>query len=58
LYRRLGWPLQIAGPLREHWGEECYPCTMTVEAINDQMALKSAKSACYQQVFQLMHRLC
>jgi len=56
LYRRLGWPLEIAGPLRKHWGEECYPCVMTTEAVNNQMALKSAKSPSYQQVFQLMHR--
>jgi len=29
-YQRIGWPFEAAGPLREHWGEHCYPCRMTI----------------------------
>jgi hypothetical protein len=31
LYRRMGWPLRIVGPLRPHWGEECYPCLLNMD---------------------------
>lgn len=28
LYRRIGWPLEVVGDLRRHWGEDCYLCRM------------------------------
>jgi hypothetical protein len=31
IYRRIGWPFEVAGPLRLHWGEECYPCRAYVQ---------------------------
>ncbi len=30
-YAALGWPLQVMGKLRPHWGEECYPCRVVLE---------------------------
>ena len=56
LYRRLGWPLQIAGPLRKHWGEPCYPCSMTTSAIAQEITTRSLHSLRYRQILQLMHR--
>jgi hypothetical protein len=56
LYRRLGWPLQIAGPLRPHWGELCYPCWMTIEQIDEEMARKAVRSERYRRIHFLMHR--
>jgi len=56
LYRRLGWPLQVAGVLRQHWGEACYPCVMTTDAIGQEIARRAPKSPLYQHIFQLMNR--
>lgn len=56
LYRRLGWPLQVVGSLRKHWGEECYPGTMTTSAIGREIATRSLHSLRYRQILQLMHR--
>lgn len=28
IYRRFGWPFEIAGELREYWGDPLYPCRM------------------------------
>ena len=56
LYRRLGWPLKIAGPLRPHWGEDCYPCWMTIEEINAEMARRAERSQIYRTIYKLMHR--
>lgn len=39
VYRRLGWPLEVIGDRRRHWGEECVLCRLDVgraaEAITD-----------------------
>lgn len=56
LYRRLGWPLQIAGELRPHWGEECYPCRMTIEEAAARMQEKAQSSASYQALLQQAYR--
>ena len=32
-YQRLGWPLVIRGELREHWGEPCYLCSLSVRDV-------------------------
>jgi len=56
LYRRLGWPLQIAGPLRKHWDEPCYPCCMTLDAAKNEVASKAVKSTFYRQIIQFSHR--
>jgi len=56
LYHRLGWPLQVAGPLRKHWGEPCYPAAMTTSAIGQEIATRSLHSLRYRQILQLMHR--
>jgi hypothetical protein len=56
LYHRLGWPLQVAGALRCHWGEPCYPCVMTTDSIGQEIADRAAKSPLYQRIFQLMNR--
>ncbi|HVA91431.1 MAG TPA: hypothetical protein VNL71_16490 [Chloroflexota bacterium] len=42
LYRRIGWPLKVAGELREHWGELCYPCRLDVKELTDAMVGRMA----------------
>lgn len=56
LYQRLGWPLQIAGPLRFHWGEECYPCRMSVEEAALAIQEKATRSKIYQQILERAFR--
>jgi hypothetical protein len=56
LYRRLGWPLQIAGPLRLHWGEECYPCWMSAESVAQAVADKATRSPHYQHLLDQAYR--
>ena len=39
-YQRFGWPMVIQGELREHWGEPCYPCSVTVREVGGAIAEK------------------
>ena len=45
VYRRLGWPLEVVGELRRHWGEECCLCRMGVEAVSQALRQKALRSA-------------
>ncbi len=57
LYRRLGWPLEIVGELRPHWGEEnCYLCRMGVADVAGSMLMKAPHSAVYRGVVGMMSR--
>jgi len=56
LYRRLGWPLRIAGELRLHWGEACHPCTMTTEEVRQALETKARTSATYRRYLELADR--
>jgi len=56
LYRRLGWPLEVAGELRSHWGEECYPCRMTIEEAAARMQEKAQSSSSYHALLQQAYR--
>ena len=50
LYRKLGWPLEVMGPLRHHWGEECYPCMVDVQELEDLFIGKARQSSFYQEL--------
>jgi len=50
LYRRIGWPLQLAGPLRQHWGEDCYLCSMRLGELADICISRAEKSPLYRGV--------
>ena len=54
LYRRLGWPLEIIGGLRAHWGEDCYLCRMGVADVAGAMLMKAPRSAAYRDVVAMM----
>ncbi len=49
-YRLLGWPLVVRGELREHWGEPCYPCSLSVREVAGSLAEKAARSRVYRRV--------
>jgi len=50
VYRRIGWPLQIVGDLRSHWGEECYLCSMRVGELADICMSRAQTSALYRRI--------
>ena len=56
LYRRIGWPLQVAGPLRPHWGEGCYPCRMGVRELTEAMVSRAQASESYRQIVLRAYR--
>lgn len=33
IYRRLGWPVEVIGSERLHWGEPCFPCSLCLDAV-------------------------
>ena len=47
-YRRLGWPLEVIGDLRLHWGEECYLCRLDVRSVAGSMLMRSLRSSIYR----------
>ena len=50
-YRFLGWPLIVQGPLRSHWGEECYPCKVILREVAGSLAEKATRSLLYKSIF-------
>ena len=47
-YCRAGWPLEIVGDLRMHWGENCYLCIMSVQAVAGSLLQLALKSPTYR----------
>lgn len=56
VYRRLGVPLEIRGPLRPHWGEECYPCCMGIAAIEEVFIAKAKQVPLYRAIVAHAYR--
>jgi hypothetical protein len=57
LYRRLGWPLSIIGPERNHWGEPCVPFLLSVSAVHAEIARRQAQgSQRYHDILTAAHR--
>ena len=50
-YRLLGWPLVVIGELREHWGEPCYPCSLSVREVAGSLAERALVSTTYRSIF-------
>ena len=50
LYRRIGWPLQVIGELRRHWGEDCYLCKMQTIEVAGSLLVKALRSQWYQEL--------
>ena len=53
-YRLLGWPLVVIGELREHWGEPCYPCSLSVREVAGSLAERALASTTYRGIFDYM----
>lgn len=54
LYRRLGWPLEIVGGLRPHWGEDCFLCRMGAAEVAGAMVIRAMRSSSYQGIVGMM----
>jgi hypothetical protein len=57
LYRRLGWPLQIRGEARVHWGEECYLCTLGVPEVAEALLRRAGRSPYYRHIIAQAFRV-
>jgi len=55
-YRRLGWPLEVVGDLRSHWGEDCLLCRMGVAEVAGSLLVRATRSASYRQIVGMMSR--
>jgi GNAT superfamily N-acetyltransferase len=53
-YKLLGWPLVIQGELRTHWGEPCYPCTLSVREVAGSLTERAFSSEVYRNVLLSM----
>ncbi len=59
LYRRLGWPLEIVGSLRPHWGEDtCYLCRMGVAEVAGEMMIRATQASSYRGIVSQMSLPC
>lgn len=56
LYRRLGWPLQVVGALRPHWGEDCCLCRMGSAEVAGAMLMKAPRSTTYRDIVSMMSK--
>ncbi len=57
LYRRIGWPLEVVGDLRPHWGEECcYLCRMSVQQVAEALLRKAHRSATNRRLVEQAYR--
>lgn len=53
-YRLLGWPLVVIGELREHWGEPCYSCSLSVREVAGSLAERALISTTYRGILDYM----
>ncbi len=58
LYKRLGWPLEIVGDLRLHWGEPCLLCRMGAVDVAGAMVIKATRSPAYRSIVAMMSQPC
>ena len=50
IYRRLGWPLEVRGVLRPHWGEDCYLCALGIPEVAQALLKRAERSPYYRRV--------
>lgn len=57
LYRRIGWPLQIEGEARPHWGSQTYLCTLDMAEVAKSIIRRAGNSEHYRDVVMQAFRL-
>ena len=56
VYQRMGWPLEIVGELRPHWGEDCYLCRTDIRQMEEEISRRASRSARYRAFLEQAHR--
>jgi hypothetical protein len=54
--QRMGWPLEIVGELRLHWGEDCYLCCTDIRQMEKEISRRASRSARYHAFLEQAHR--
>lgn len=49
-YRRLGFDLRVIGPLRPHWGEECYLCRADATLVAGAVLTRAVRSPAFRSL--------
>lgn len=57
LYRRLGWPLEVVGERRPHWGEDCYLCSLGVPDVTETLLRRAERSPSCRRVLLQAFRM-
>ncbi len=57
LYRRLGWPLEVQGDLRMHWGEPCYLASLGIPEVAEALLRRAEHAPCYQEIISQAFRV-
>ena len=56
VYQRMGWPLEVAGELRLHWGEDCYLCRTDIRQMEEAISRRASRSTRYRAILEQAHR--
>ncbi len=56
VYQRMGWPLEIVGELRPHWGEDCYLCRTDIRQMEKEISCRASRSVRYRAFLEQAHR--
>lgn len=57
IYWRMGWPLEIQGELRRHWGEDCYLCTLGIPEVAETLLRRAEHSSQYRLIISQAFRV-
>jgi hypothetical protein len=57
LYKRIGWPLEIRGERKLHWGEDCFLCSLGVAEVAEALLRRAEKSAYYRRIIAQAFRM-
>jgi hypothetical protein len=57
IYRRFGWTFEVRGPLRPHWGEDCYPCQMRLDEAEAAFRKEAEQSSWRRELLPYADRL-
>lgn len=56
VYQRMGWPLEVVGELRPHWGEDCYLCRTDIQQMEQEIICRASQSVRYRAFLEQAHR--
>jgi len=57
LYQRLGWPLEVRGELRMHWGEPCFLATLGIPEVAEALLRRAEHSLYYREIISQAFRV-